>query len=80
MSGLLSAARAQDSRAQAWIHQVFNTHQHSYTKQYLFDAGYRADQVRDYDTALDKLSRFEKPLVEAVCPLNPSTGPTYLKH
>jgi hypothetical protein len=60
VSGLLSAARAQDSRAQAWIHQVFNTHQHSYTKQYLFDAGYRADQVCDYDTALDKLSRFEK--------------------
>ena len=58
--GLLSSARAQDSRAQNWIHQVFDLHQRRYTQQDLFVAGYRADQARDYDTAFDKLSRFDK--------------------
>jgi len=60
MCALLSTARSQDSRAQAWIHQVLDLHQHRYTRQDLFVAGYRADQTRDYDTALDKLSRFDK--------------------
>jgi hypothetical protein len=60
MCALLSTARSQDSRTQAWIHQVFDLHQHRYTQQDLFVAGYRANQARDYDTALDKLSRFDK--------------------
>ena len=60
MCGLLSSARSQDSQAQAWIHQVFDLHHHRYTQQDLFVAGYQADQARDYDTAFDKLSRFDK--------------------
>jgi hypothetical protein len=55
---LLTSARAQDSRAQAWIHQMVDLHQHAYAQQYLFDTGYRADRARDYDTAFDKFSRF----------------------
>jgi hypothetical protein len=55
---LLTSARGQDSRAQAWIHQMVDLHQHAYAQQYLFDTGYRADRARDYDTAFDKFSRF----------------------
>jgi hypothetical protein len=60
MCGFLGYAGAQDPRAQAWIHQMVDLRQHAYAQQYLFDAGYRADQARDYDTAFDKLSGFSR--------------------
>src|SRR6516225_7209435 len=58
--GILSSARAQDPRAQVWIHQMVDLHQHAYARQDLFDAGYRADQAHEYGAAFDNLSGFSE--------------------
>jgi hypothetical protein len=58
--GIVSSALAQDVRAQVWIHEMVDLHEHEYAKQYLFDAGYQADTAHDYDAALYNLSSFSK--------------------
>jgi hypothetical protein len=63
MFGIVSSALAQDAqdvRAQVWIHEMVDLHDHAYAKQYLFDAGYQADRAHDYDAAFYNLSSFSK--------------------